>query len=123
MDAICGTRAMYIDTYRFGYIEVDGRGYTTDLILGPDGVMDGWWRKTGHSLFPGDLAMALEMEPRILIIGTGHDGRMQVPEETREFLENEGIEVQAAETARAVKLFNALQERGVRVVAALHLTC
>jgi hypothetical protein len=114
---------MHIDTYRFGYIEVNGRSYTSDVIIGPERVVDGWWRKAGHSLFPGDLAMALEMAPRTLIIGTGHDGRMQVPEETRTFLKGEGIEVRTAETGRAVALFNELQAQGARVVAALHLTC
>lgn len=114
---------MHIDTYRFSYIEVNGHSYTSDVIIGPEGMVDGWWRKTGHSLFPGDLAMALEMAPGTLVIGTGHDGRMQVPEETQSFLENEGIEVRAAETGRAVELFNELQAQGTRVVAALHLTC
>ena len=36
---------MKITNYSFGHIEVDGLGYSSDIIITPDGVQDGWWRK------------------------------------------------------------------------------
>ncbi|RLI30667.1 hypothetical protein DRO48_02760, partial [Candidatus Bathyarchaeota archaeon] len=44
-----------IEAYGFGYIVVDGKRYTSDVIIFPDRVMDGWWRKEGHRLYVDDL--------------------------------------------------------------------
>jgi hypothetical protein len=64
----------------------------------------------------------LEVEPRLLIVGTGAYGSMEVPEETLKFLESKGIRVVVDKTLEAVNTFNDLQgQEGV--VAALHLTC
>jgi hypothetical protein len=48
---------------------------------------------------------------------------MQVPAATRSFLGHNGIRVEVATTADAVRRFNRLQRDAARVVAALHLTC
>ncbi len=52
----------------------------------------------------------------------GAYGVMKVPENTIAHLRSKGIEVHAANTDKAVDLFNELQ-KGRVVVAALHLTC
>jgi len=41
-----------IEAYRFGRISIDGRAYTGDLIICPDGIRTDWWRPEGHSLRP-----------------------------------------------------------------------
>lgn len=114
---------MHIDDYRFGHIEVDGQGYTSDLIIGPERVMAGWWRRSGHDLEVADLEAVLEARPETLVIGCGYYGRMQVPQATRAYLEQRGIHVEVATTTQAVRRFNQLQREAARVVAALHLTC
>lgn len=62
-----------IDSYEFGRIAVDGKNYTSDVIIFPDKVLDGWWRKNGHSLHLQDLKKVLEAEPKpeVLVVGTG----------------------------------------------------
>jgi hypothetical protein len=111
-----------IDSYSFGRIVIDGKEFTHDLIIYPDHIDSGWWRKDGHKLQIGDLSEILEVEPRLLIVGTGAYGSMEVPEETLKFLESKGIRVVVDKTLEAVNTFNDLQgQEGV--VAALHLTC
>jgi len=111
-----------IDSYDFGRIVINGRRYTTDLIVFHDRVKDGWWRKEGHSLHIKDLDEVVQGNPKVIIIGTGYSGLMKVPAETREYVESKGIELIAQRTAEACKTFNSLV-KSKKVVAALHLTC
>lgn len=114
---------MKVETYEFGRISVAGRSYTSDVIISPEKVRDGWWRKEGHRLHREDLDDVLAAEPDVVVIGTGYYGNMAVPAETRAFLESKGIEVRVAKTNEAVREFNQLQQRAAKIVAALHLTC
>jgi hypothetical protein len=114
---------MHIDDYVFGRIRIGGRDYDADVIVYPDHVRAAWWRKEGHCLYPEDLAEVLADPPAALVVGTGHDGRMQVPAETLEALRARGIAVHVSRTREAVVEFNRLQREAARVVAALHLTC
>ncbi len=116
---------MKINGYSFGRITIDGKTYTSDVIIYPGRVDSSWWRKEGHYLQPVDLEDIIKAKPDILIIGTGHDGVMRIPEETMKFLKSKGSRVYADITGRAVEEFNRLQaEKPEKVIiAALHLTC
>ncbi len=114
---------MRIDNYSFGRIVIDGTDYTSDVIIYPDRLDATWWRQEGHLLVPEDLSAVLAHPPEVLVIGTGHNGVMQVPRKTTEALRQKGIEVHILPTGGAVTLFNRLQREHARVVAALHLTC
>ena len=111
-----------IDSYDFGRIVIHGRRYNTDLIVFPDRVKDGWWRKEGHGLHIEDLDEVVQDNPEVLIVGTGYSGLMKVPAETREYVKSKGIELIAQRTAEACKTFNRLV-KSKKIVAALHLTC
>jgi len=111
-----------IEHYRSGTITVGGQRHTRDLIILPERVIAGWWRKEGHALHPDDLTAVFEAAPEVLVVGTGAYGMMRVTEETRRALETAGIRLIAAPTAEAVKTYNELREE-TRAAAALHLTC
>ncbi len=113
---------MKIDSYTFGQLTVEGRTYTSDVIIYPEGVRSPWWRKEGHTLQVIDVKEALDRRPDVLIIGTGEAGIMSVPEAVRKSILSEGIELHVEKTGKAVELFNALQDR-TTAIAALHLTC
>ncbi|RLI41160.1 hypothetical protein DRO69_11945, partial [Candidatus Bathyarchaeota archaeon] len=63
-----------IDSYDFGVIVIKGKRYTSDVIVLPEKVIDGWWRKEGHSLHMEDLKEVIEREPKpeVLVVGTGY---------------------------------------------------
>lgn len=109
-----------IDSFRFGQITIDGKGYTSDVVIFPNRVNSSWWRKEGHELNPEDIKEILEEKPELLIVGTGTSGLMKVKEETRKILEEKGIRLIERRTPEACKLYN--ESKG-KVVAALHLTC
>jgi hypothetical protein len=111
-----------IESYSFGRIVIDGRTYTSDVIVYPERVEDNWIRKAGHRLDPDDLKELLEEGPRTVIVGTGSSGLVDVPLETLRFLESKGFEVLVQRTDEACETYNRLSPKGP-VVAALHLTC
>lgn len=113
---------MRISHYSFGRITIDGKTYTSDVIIYPDHVDPSWWRKEGHSLDVSDLTDIIDVMPDAIVIGTGYSGMMNVPEETVKFIRARGIDVHVARTERAIEIFNSLHE-DKKSVAALHLTC
>jgi hypothetical protein len=113
---------MHIDSYEFGRIVVDGRSYSQDLILLPDGIQDSWWRQESHLLQFGDLVGVLAAKPEVLIVGQGQPGKMQVDAALVDYLKEHHIELITLPTAQACTTFNALAVKK-KVAAALHLTC
>jgi hypothetical protein len=111
-----------VDSYRFGLIVVNGRKYTSDVIIFPDSVRDNWWRKTGHQLCLGDIAEILTENPEVLVVGTGASGLMKVLLEVKQSLEAQGIKLIAESTDEACNTYNHICH-SQKVVAALHLTC
>ncbi len=114
---------MKIETYTFGHMTVDGKTYSKDLILFPDRVMTHWWRTAGHRLGEEDLTEIMKAKPAMLIVGTGAQGCLDVPLATRAAIKEEGIELFAEKTDKAVQLFNRQIESGKNVAGAFHLTC
>jgi hypothetical protein len=113
---------MRIEHYSFGRITIDGKTYTSDVIIYPERVDASWWRKQGHYLYIVDLKEVVDARPEVITVGTGYSGSMVVPEETIAHLKSKGIDVHVARTGKVVELFNKLQ-KDKKVIAALHLTC
>ncbi len=111
-----------IDAYAFGTVTVDGRTYSSDVIIYPDHVDPSWWRKEGHNLSLEDLEGVLHYDPEVLVIGQGKPGLMNVSRQLVERIREQGIEVIMAPTAEAVRRYNELAGQK-KVVATLHLTC
>ena len=113
---------MKIDSYSFGRIVINGKTYSSDVIIYPGRVDASWRRKEGHLLRLADLAEALHAKPEVLVIGTGYAGVMRVPGETVDRIAAQGIEVKVERTSKAVETYNDLHDAKT-VIAALHITC
>ena len=111
-----------IDSYKFGRVMIDGETHTKDVIILPDRVIGGWWRKEGHALHSEDLDLLIEVAPDVLVVGKGAYGRMQITPGAREVLETAGIELLSENTDEACRQYNYLREER-KAAAALHLTC
>ncbi len=114
--------AFIIEDYSFGKITISGRLYTSDLLICPDRVIPDWWRKEGHSLVPEDLNQVMGLSPRKLIIGSGSPGMLEVPDPTKKWLEQKGIEFLILPTSQACEQYNKSPDK-VGLVVGLHLTC
>ena len=110
-----------IDGYSFGRVTIDGREETHDVIVLPERVVRGWWRKEGHGLVLEDLEEVLDDLPERLVVGTGAYGRMRPDPGALETLRARGVDVEVFPTADAVQRYAQLDP--TRTAAALHLTC
>ncbi len=102
---------------------VKGRRYSSDVLIFPDRVKDGWWRRESHAVHVEDLEEVVAEKPEVLVIGTGYYGLVKVPDEVKRYLAEKGIELIAQPTKEACSTFNKLLGEGRKVIAALHLTC
>ncbi len=114
---------MQVDDYSFGAIVIDGRRYTRDVLILPGRILSPWWRKDGHRLDVADIEPVLAAEPEVFVIGTGSLGRMRVPPETLDALNERGIMTRALPTGEAVKVYNGWVNNGRSIAAGFHLTC
>ena len=112
-----------IDEYRFGYIVVDGKSYTHDIIITPDRVIPNWWRIKGHRLQLEDVKQYLDIEVDAVVIGTGYNGLMQVDKEVIEEFKKRGRKIYILTSREAVKKYNELTSKGQKTMLFIHLTC
>ncbi len=87
-----------VDSYHFGEIVINGKKYSSDVVIFPDKVGDNWWRKTGHQLCVEDIA------------------------EVEQATQAQGIKLIVETTTKACNTYNQLSH-SQKVVATLHLTC
>jgi len=111
-----------IESYDFGRIVINGRRFGSDLIVFPDKVDGNWRRKEGHILSVDDVKEIVDAKPEVLVVGTGYSGLMKILPQTERYVKSSGIELIAAKTEKACKIYNELS-KSRKVVAALHLTC
>ena len=112
-----------IESCSFGNIVIDGRKYTFDLVIYPDGRVEGpWYRESGHRLSSGDIRELIRSGPDVIVAGTGISGLVKPEKELERLLSERGIEFIAAPNEEAIKVYNDLSSRR-SVGACFHLTC
>jgi len=79
-----------IEEYEFGRIIIQGKVYTSDVIVHKNGVEEGWWRKEGHKVCMDDIKRVIDLNPEIVVFGTGAYGRVKVEDNVIEYLKKKG---------------------------------
>jgi hypothetical protein len=114
---------MKIDSCSFGFLVINGKNYTDDLILLPGGeILKPWCRKRGHQLSMGDLQELIDSSPEIIVVGTGMSGRVVPDKNLKPDLAKLAIEFIAMPNEEAIKVFNKLAP-GKKIGGGFHLTC
>jgi len=111
-----------IDSYRFGEIVINGKKYSSDVIIFPDKVRENWRRKVGHELRLDDITDVIDENPEVLLVGTGASGMMKVMPEVEKSTQAHGIKLIAEPTKEACDIYNQLCQSS-KLVAAFHVTC
>ena len=116
-------KPLRIDTCSFGTLVINGKPYTDDLIIRPDGmIMKPWQRKRGHELSMDDLRELIDSSPEVIIVGTGVSGGVIPEKNLEEKLSKLEVTFISAPNKMAIKAFNELVQ-DKRVGAGFHLTC
>ena len=112
-----------IEACAFGSIVIDGKTYTSDLLVYPDGrIEDSWWRNQGHILAMNDILPLVDAEPAVIVAGMGIHGRMKPEQNLEKSLMEKGIRLLSAPNREALQLYNEEKTR-CRIAACFHLTC
>ena len=115
-----------IEYYEFGKIIIDGKIYTSDIIICKDKILQNWWRKEGHNLCLDDIKDVIEKnKPKFLIIGCGANSVMSVLEEVKTYCIQNKIELYINNTYDAVNLYNRFvkENKHIECIFCVHLTC
>lgn len=114
---------MRIQNCEFGKMVIDGREYTSDLIIFPEGqVKASWWRESGHRLTRYDIEELINSGPELIIAGTGAHGMMKPDKDLITYLKQKKIHFIHKPNPKVIRLYNKLSP-GQRVGACFHLTC
>lgn len=114
---------LVINACSFGSIVINGKRYTWDLIIYPDGRIAGpWRRKRGHQLSMDDIQELVQSSPDVIIAGTGVSGLVRPDKGLQETLSGQGIDFIAVPNHEAMGHYNELSSEK-RVGACFHLTC
>lgn len=113
-----------IEAYNFGKMVIQGRSYTNDLVIFPDGkIRSPWWRKTGHKVLLSDIKELVGSKPDTIIIGKGRPGLMKPDPELEKKLKEFGIVLKVFPTKQAAAEYNNCIDTNQKVGACFHLTC
>jgi len=116
-------KSVRINSCSFGTLIINGKPYTDDLIIHPDGkILKPWRRKRGHQLSMDDLRELIDSSPEVIVAGTGMSGGVIPDRNLEEDLSKLAIKFIAAPNEKAIKVFNELV-LDKRVGAGFHLTC
>lgn len=99
-------------------ITVGEKTYDMSLVLSPESVDTGWAVNRPDEVTEGSLQPILEMNPELVIVGTGKAQRFLDPPVLMLF-HRAGIGIEVMDTRAACRTFNILVMEERRVVAAL----
>jgi uncharacterized protein len=110
--------ANLIHAYEPGRVQIAGRWLSGSLIVAPEHLIEAWRATVPADVTLADLEPALELQPEILLLGTG--GTLVWPEaDLMSDLAARGIGLEIMGTPAACRTFNVLVHERRRVVAAL----
>lgn len=108
----------------FGQVHSDEReGVGKDVRL-VGSIVSKWKERKGHTITPAMITGIFDRDIEVLVIGTGIDGMVEVPEETQQFIHDRGISrLILLRTPAACRRYNALYREGRAVALLAHGTC
>ena len=116
-----GSTGPAITSYSFGKMVIDGKTYTNELQILPNGIIKKWSPGDPHYILPADIEEILNSNIKILIIGNGANGEAAIPDETVKFIKAKDIKVHIMNTHEAVKFFNGSAKEAMGAI--FHLNC
>ncbi|CAN5196005.1 Mth938-like domain-containing protein [soil metagenome] len=104
--------------YTHGCVTINEADYTQSVVLMPDRIISNWAPAGVGELSAAHLADVLDLEPEIILIGTGE--RLEFPERGLLAIALErGIGIECMDTSAACRTYNILVHEGRRVAAVL----
>ncbi|MDG4551033.1 MAG: Mth938-like domain-containing protein [Candidatus Contendobacter sp.] len=109
-----------ITGYGPDWVRVNQQEFRRSVIVTPERLVSDWPPRTFGDLVEAHFAAIADLEPEIVLLGTGGRQRFPRPSLTRPLLER-GVGVEIMDTAAACRTYNIVMLEGRRVAAALLL--
>jgi polyphosphate kinase 2 (PPK2 family) len=109
-----------IQSFEYEEIIIDGKKFTSDVVIFPDGKVIKWKRNREHELQPPDIKKILKANPGQIIIGLGTIGNLHVLPEVYEELMDAEIEILAFKTEKAIETYKEHRSDG-NIAALFHI--
>lgn len=116
-----------IDDIRFGSITISGEVVEHDVLIRQDGKVKKRKKKiskakygTSHKVSAEEAQHIYQEGAKRLIVGTGHNGMLELSEEAAEYFREKECSVELLPTPRAVEAWNSAHGR---VIGMFHVTC
>ncbi len=106
-----------INAYRAGQVTINQRVFTRSLLVAPDRIVE-WMPGRFEDLTAEHFDAILELQPEVVVLGTGARLRWPAPEHLRGLIAAR-IGLESMDTGAACRTYNILMSEGRRVVAAL----
>jgi uncharacterized protein len=103
--------------YREGSVTVNDQEIQQSVIVTPEQIL-AWPVSSFDELEPAHMLELQDLQPEIILLGTGHRQQFPSPVIIRPLL-SQGIGVEVMGTAAACRTYNIIVAEGRRVVAAL----
>jgi len=108
----------YIQSVSTGAVLIGGQSYPVPLIVSAERIVTGWQARPVDELTMADFAQALELDPEVILLGTGGSHRFASNHLVTAVMAR-GIGFEVMSTAAACRTYNILTAEDRRVVAAL----
>ena len=109
-----------VRSYQAGQVVVAEQRYRRSLLLSPQRIIPDWRPLNFAELTANDVLTIAELEPEVVLLGTGQRLRFPAAPITRPLVER-AVGLEVMDTAAACRTYNILASEGRRVVAALLL--
>ncbi len=107
-----------ITAYGIGYVALGEKKLERSLILTPRTLLEDWQPQRFEEIDAENMAVLLEMDAEVVLLGTGKQQRFPAPGIFAPLL-TRGLGVEVMDTAAACRTFNILAAEGRRVAGAL----
>lgn len=124
---------MKIESSEFGEIIIDGRTYTHDVVIFPKTIKKRkkWITKqkhgTSHKFTREEMEEYLHQvdtdQLEMIVVGTGHYGKLGLLEETKELLKEKEIQFVEYKTPKAIKYYLRSDQQRSKTLGIFHVTC
>jgi uncharacterized protein len=110
----------FVRAFSAGVLEIGERVFDRPVLISIDRIIENWTPPSPPDMTIRDLAMAIELDPEVIVLGTGTQQRFPAATLFSEVL-GRGIGLEVMDTRAACRTYNILASEYRRVVAALLL--
>lgn len=109
-----------IRSYDDTSISINSQTYNKSLVVSGDSLIEDWNIKQVNELNPENLSQLLELQPEVILIGTGTNIEFPHPA-TYSSIINQGIGIEFMDSRAACRTYNILISENRKVVAGIIL--